>query len=48
MKAFWSIFVKEIITFLRNWGLVIVLLYSFTIDVYIAGQGFEVKPEMFL
>ncbi len=45
MKAFWSIFVKEIITFLRNWGLVIVLLYSFTIDVYIAGQGFEVKPR---
>ena len=45
MKAFWSIFLKEIITFLRNWGLVIVLLYSFTIDVYIAGQGFEVKPR---
>ncbi|EDP73243.1 hypothetical protein [Hydrogenivirga sp. 128-5-R1-1] len=45
MKAFWSIFAKEIITFLRNWGLVIVLLYSFTIDVYIAGQGFEVKPR---
>ncbi|WP_029521135.1 ABC transporter permease [Persephonella sp. IF05-L8] len=45
MKAFWSIFVKEIITFLRNWGLVIVLLYSFTIDVYVAGQGFEVKPR---
>ncbi len=45
MKAFLSIFIKEIITFLRNWGLVIVVLYSFTLDVYIAGQGFEVKPR---
>jgi ABC-2 type transport system permease protein len=45
MKTFISIFIKEIITFLRNWGLVIVVLYSFTIDVYIAGQGFEVKPR---
>ncbi len=45
MKAFLSIFLKEIITFLRNWGLVIVVLYSFTLDVYIAGQGFEVKPR---
>ena len=45
MKAFLTIFIKEIITFLRNWGLVIVVLYSFTLDVYIAGQGFEVKPR---
>ncbi len=45
MKAFFTIFLKEIITFLRNWGLVVVLLYSFTLDIYIAGQGFEVKPR---
>jgi len=45
MKAFLTIFIKEIITFLRNWGLVVVVLYSFTLDVYIAGQGFEVKPR---
>jgi len=45
IKAFFSIFIKEIITFLRNWGLVIVVLYSFTLDVYIAGKGFEVKPR---
>ncbi len=45
MKAFLTILIKEILTFLRNWGLVIVVLYSFTIDVYIAGQGFEVKPR---
>ncbi len=45
MKVFLSILLKEILTFLRNWGLVAVVLYSFTIDVYIAGQGFEVKPR---
>ena len=45
MKAFLSIFIKELITFLRNWGLVLLVLYSFTIDVYIAGEGFEVKPR---
>ncbi|WP_457624958.1 ABC transporter permease [Persephonella sp.] len=45
MRVFFSIFIKEIITFLRNWGLVAVVLYSFTADVYIAGEGFEVKPR---
>ncbi|ACO04772.1 MAG TPA: ABC transporter permease [Persephonella sp.] len=45
MRVFTAIFLKEIVTFLRNWGLVIVLIYSFTLDVYIAGQGFEVKPR---
>ncbi len=45
MKAFFTILTKELITFLRNWGLVILLLYAFTIDVYIAGKGFEVKPK---
>lgn len=45
MKAFLTVFIKEIITFLRNWGLIAVVLYSFTFDIYIAGQGFEVKPR---
>ena len=45
MKVFISIFLKEIISFLRNRGLVLVVLYSFTIEVYIAGEGFEVKPR---
>ncbi|WP_457623590.1 ABC transporter permease [Persephonella sp.] len=45
MKLFTTILFKEILTFLRNWGLVAILIYSFTIDVYIAGQGFEVKPR---
>jgi ABC-2 type transport system permease protein len=45
MKAFLAVFIKEILTFLRNWGLVIFVLYAFTLDVYIAGKGFEVKPR---
>lgn len=45
MKAFLTIFFKEILTFFRNWGLVLLVLYSFTLDVYIAGEGFEIKPR---
>ncbi len=45
MKAFLTVFLKELIMFFRSWGLVAVVLYSFTVDVYIAGKGFEVKPR---
>ncbi|MCM8804808.1 MAG: ABC transporter permease [Candidatus Omnitrophica bacterium] len=45
MKAFFAVFIKEILTFLRNWGLVIFVLYTFTFEVYIAGNGFELKPR---
>ncbi|GAB6073087.1 ABC transporter permease [Venenivibrio stagnispumantis] len=45
MRTFFTVFIKEIITFLRSWGLVLVVLYSFVVDVYIAGKGFEVKPR---
>ncbi len=45
MKIFNIVFTKEIITFLRSIGLVIVVLYSFTLDIYIAGKGIQVKPR---
>ncbi|WP_281951662.1 ABC transporter permease [Nitrosophilus kaiyonis] len=45
MKAFLFTFSKEILTFLRSTMLVLVVLYSFTLDVYIAGAGIEVKPR---
>ncbi len=45
MRTFWSILAKEFLSFLRSWGLVAVVLYSFTLDVYIAGKGIEVKPR---
>ena len=45
MKAFMAIFGKEILSFLRSIGLVAVVLYSFTFDIYIAGSGVQVKPR---
>ena len=45
MRVFYSVFMKEIITFLRSWGLVAVVLYSFTLDVYIAGSGLVITPR---
>ncbi|BAF70833.1 ABC transporter permease [Nitratiruptor sp. SB155-2] len=45
MRTFQTILAKEILTFLRSWGLVAVVLYSFTLDIYIVGQGIEVKPR---
>jgi len=45
MKIFNIVFTKEIITFLRSLGLVLVIFYSFTLDIYIAGAGIQVKPQ---
>jgi len=45
MKEFWTIFSKEIFTFLRNIGLVIFVIYSFTLDIYTAGEGIKVTPK---
>ena len=45
MKAFFAIFKKEIFIFLRNVGLLIFVLYSFTFDIYTAGNGIKVKPQ---
>ena len=45
MKAFFAIFKKEIFLFLRNIGLLIFVLYSFTFDIYTAGNGIKVKPQ---
>ena len=45
MRIFWTIVAKELISFLRSWGLLAVVLYSFTMDVYIAGEGMQIKPR---
>ena len=45
MKTFFMIFTKEIISFMRSTMLVIVVLYSFTADIYIAGAGMRIKPR---
>jgi ABC-2 type transport system permease protein len=45
MVQFFTVFLKELITFLRSKGLVLAVLYLFTLDVYIAGEGLEIKPK---
>jgi len=45
MRIFAMIVSKELLSFLRSIGLVIVVLYSFTLDVYTAGAGIQIKPR---
>lgn len=45
MKIFFIILAKELISFMRSVMLVVVVLYSFTVDIYIAGSGIEIKPK---
>jgi ABC-2 type transport system permease protein len=45
MRTFVSLVMKELIAFFRSWGLVAVVLYSFTLDIYIAGKGIEMQAK---
>ena len=36
---------KELVSFLRSTMLVAVVLYSFTLDIYVAGKGIQIKPR---
>ena len=40
-----AILKKEFLIFFRNIGLVVFILYAFTLDVYIAGKGIKVTPR---
>ena len=40
-----AILKKEFLVFFRNIGLVIFILYAFTMDIYIAGEGIKVTPK---
>jgi len=44
-RIFFIVFSKEIIGFLRSVGLVAALVYSFTADIYIAGEGIRIEPH---
>ncbi len=44
-RIFWAIVGKELLAFIRSWQLVLVVLYSFTMNVYISGSGIEIKPR---
>lgn len=45
IKIFWAIVGKELLSFVRSWQLVLVVLYAFSVEVYIAGSGIEIKPK---
>ena len=40
-----AILKKEFLVFFRNIGLVVFILYAFTMDIYIAGEGIKVTPK---
>ena len=45
MRAFNTVFFKELLIFLRSAGLVAIVLYAFIVDVYVTGEGIEIKPK---
>lgn len=42
----WQLLRKELLHMLRDRGLVIFILYAFTLDIYMAAKGFNLIPEM--
>lgn len=45
IKIFLSIVGKELLAFIRSWQLVFMVVYAFSMEVYIAGSGIEIKPR---
>ena len=45
IRIFFDVFGKELLVFFRSAGLVAVILYAFTIDIYMAGAGIQIKPR---
>ena len=45
MGTFLALVTKELIGFFRSWGLVAIVLYSFTLDIYITGAGIEMQAK---
>ncbi len=45
MHTFLIVLSKELVSFMRSTMLVIVVLYSFTLDIYVAGEGIQIKPQ---
>jgi len=45
IKTFLAIIGKELLEFFRSWGLVVVVLYAFTLEVYVAGNGIEMEAK---
>ena len=45
IKIFFLIVSKEITSFMRSVMLVLLVLYSFTLDIYVAGNGIDIEPR---
>ena len=45
MRSFFTIISKELLEFLRSYGLVVIVLFSFTLDIYIAGKGISLDAK---
>ena len=45
IRTFFIVLGKELLSFLRSVMLVAVVLYSFTLDIYVAGEGIQIKPR---
>ena len=41
----WQLIKKELLHILRDRGLLIFVIYAFTLDIYIASEGFNLIPE---
>ena len=45
IRIFFVVFGKELLSFLRSSGLVAIVLYALTVEVYIVGSGIQIKPQ---
>jgi len=45
MRSFLTVTGKELLEFLRSYGLLFVVIYSFTLDIYIAGKGITLDAK---
>lgn len=45
MNSFFTIFFKELFSFFRSFGLVFIVIYFFTVEVYVAGSGIETEAK---
>ncbi|WP_345993724.1 ABC transporter permease [Sulfurimonas sp. HSL-1716] len=45
IRVFLVVFAKEMASFMRSPMLVLLVLYSFTIDIYVAGDGIDIEPR---
>ncbi len=45
MKIFLTILLKELLSFFRSFGLVLLVIYFFTGEVYVAANGMEIEAK---